>query len=323
MSRSPVPLPPRVRQPRGSDAPAVLRTTKRRRRPQPYPPSSRSQSLRPSPSRRACRRRSRWRPHPSRQPASDPPPAPVEARRLVDDDDDSIPEGWSVVDFSEGVPTELDSIAPAQRRQDDGVLRGISAIRRFFRTSETPVWFVSATAFNLLGIDRWVRSLGFVNYYDSFDGTPPGRVRARRTARRRRSTPSRRSATTSSATRRWSTTSSPGRRQGPLPHVRRGDRALAREAGLEVAFPPAALRHRLDSKIVTTQLGDEAGVPSVPNSWDGRRVRELRALADGAALGTALVVQTPYGDSGQTTFFVSTESDWHEHAGSSSARSSR
>ena len=40
---------------------------------------------------------------------------------------------------------------------------------------------------------------------------------------------------------------------------------LAGEAGLEVAFPSAALRKRLDSKIVTTRLGDEAGVPSVPN----------------------------------------------------------
>ena len=41
---------------------------------------------------------------------------------------------------------------------------------------------------------------------------------------------------------------------------------LAGELGLEVAFPPASLRHRLDSKIVTTQLGNEAGVPSVPNT---------------------------------------------------------
>jgi biotin carboxylase len=41
--------------------------------------------------------------------------------------------------------------------------------------------------------------------------------------------------------------------------------ALAAKAGLEVVHPPAALRHRLDSKIVTTQLGNEAGVQSVPN----------------------------------------------------------
>ncbi len=52
-------------------------------------------------------------------------------------------------------------------------LTGIPAIRNFFRTNTTPVYFVSATAFNLLGIDRWVRNFRFVNYYDSFDGTHP------------------------------------------------------------------------------------------------------------------------------------------------------
>ena len=41
-------------------------------------------------------------------------------------------------------------------------LRGIPEIRQFFRTNEVPVYFVSATAFNLLGIDRWVRSFRFV-----------------------------------------------------------------------------------------------------------------------------------------------------------------
>jgi len=52
-------------------------------------------------------------------------------------------------------------------------LRGIPEIRRFFRTNETPIYFISATAFNLLGIDRWVRHFRFVNYYDSFDGWHP------------------------------------------------------------------------------------------------------------------------------------------------------
>ena len=52
-------------------------------------------------------------------------------------------------------------------------LRGISEIRRFFRTNETPIWFVSATPFNLLGIDRWVRNFAYLNYYDSFDGRHP------------------------------------------------------------------------------------------------------------------------------------------------------
>jgi hypothetical protein len=51
-------------------------------------------------------------------------------------------------------------------------LKGIPEIRAFFRTNETPVYFVSPTAFNLLGIDRWLRGFFYINYFDSFEGHP-------------------------------------------------------------------------------------------------------------------------------------------------------
>jgi biotin carboxylase len=94
--------------------------------------------------------------------------------------------------------------------------------------------------------------------------------------------------------------------------------ACAAEAGLGVALPAAELRHRLDSEIVSTRLGEEAGVPSVPNVRNvlGRAggCDELVALAEGTGLGDDLVVQTPYGDSGKTTYFVRREADWDENA---------
>jgi biotin carboxylase len=91
--------------------------------------------------------------------------------------------------------------------------------------------------------------------------------------------------------------------------------ALAAELGLEIVHPAAALRERLDSKIVTTQLGNEAGVPSVPNVL-GRAssYAKLLALAAENGLGKDLVVQTPYGDSGKTTFFIASRADWKRHA---------
>ena len=96
------------------------------------------------------------------------------------------------------------------------------------------------------------------------------------------------------------------RREGGVRVLRRGDRGLCgRRPGWRWPCPPAELRHRLDSKIVTTQLGDEAGVPSVPNVLGrAESYEELLELAADAGLGDDLVVQTPYGDSGKTTFFV-------------------
>jgi biotin carboxylase len=90
---------------------------------------------------------------------------------------------------------------------------------------------------------------------------------------------------------------------------------ICRELGYDLILPPASLREHLDSKIVTTQLGNEAGAPSVPNvltkveDWAG-----LSAAAEKAGLGDELVVQTPYGDSGKTTFFISSEADWRKHS---------
>ena len=90
---------------------------------------------------------------------------------------------------------------------------------------------------------------------------------------------------------------------------------LAPELGLRIAHPPAALRKHIDSKTVTTRLAAEAGVPSVPNTL--ARVgsyEELTAAATRAGLGDDLVVQTPYGDSGRTTFFIHGQRDWDKAA---------
>ena len=184
-------------------------------------------------------------------------------------------------------------------------LRGIAEIRNFFRRNETPVYFVSATAFNLLGIDRWVRNFKFINYYDSFDGWHPNVFVPKE------QTP--RSFTSIEEICNYLLGHKEvvdyvgGRGGGKVAFLMFDEETetLANELGLQVAFPPAELRHRMDSKIETTRLGNEAGVPSVPNTM-GRATtyREVLDLATEAGLGSDLVIQTPYGDSGQTTFFV-------------------
>jgi hypothetical protein len=190
-------------------------------------------------------------------------------------------------------------------------LVGIPAIRHFFRTNEVPVYFVSATAFNLLGIDRWVRNFRFVNYYDSFDGWHPNVFVPKE--RGSRAFESIEDICNYLLGHKEVVDYVSGRGPGKVAFLMFDEEteALASELGLDVAFPPAELRHRLDSKIETTRLANEAGVPSVPNVM-GRASRfgDVLELASGAGLGDDLVIQTPYGDSGQTTFFVANERDW-------------
>jgi biotin carboxylase len=191
-------------------------------------------------------------------------------------------------------------------------LRGVSALREYFRTNQRPIYFVSPTAFNLLGINRWVRNFRYVCHYDSFDGGHPNVfVPADRRAPEFESIED-----ICNYLLRHPEVRSLVRSNGPaglVTFVMFDDEteALAAELGLRVAHPPAALRHRLDSKIVTTQLGNAAGVPSVPNVL-GRATSypELIELAATAGLGTDLVVQMPYGDSGKTTFFIASADGW-------------
>jgi hypothetical protein len=81
--------------------------------------------------------------------------------------------------------------------------------------------------------------------------------------------------------------------------------------GLDILLPKNSLVREIDSKIVTTEIGNQAGVHSVPNTLAKvSSFSELKQIAQQAGLGSRWVVQTAYGDSGKTTFFIDSESDY-------------
>jgi len=196
-------------------------------------------------------------------------------------------------------------------------LNGLSDVRAFFHTNATPLYFISPTPFNLLGIDRWVRNFFYLTYFDSFEGEH-SRVFVPR--RRDRIDFDSMGDVCNHLLRDPETLEFIARR-GPsgkacFVMLDEETQALAHEAGLEVMHPTAELRHRLGSKVVMTRLADEAGVSSVPHviapigSYD-----DLSALAQKAGLGDDLVVEAAYGDAGSTVFFVRGPRDWDHCAG--------
>ncbi len=218
-------------------------------------------------------------------------------------------------EVSVGTDAAFSAGSSAPRRR----LKNISEVRHFFRTNDVPIYFFGATPFNLLGLDRWVRNFTYITYYDAWDGAHP-----------RVFTPTHKpyqEFDSGEAINNWLLTNpeirafiDSGTPRGVRPKVAMvffdGETEdICRELGYDLILPPASLRQHLDSKIVTTRLGNEAGAPSVPNvltrvdDWAG-----LRAVAEEAGLGDELVVQTPYGDSGKTTFFISSEADWKKHS---------
>jgi hypothetical protein len=220
-------------------------------------------------------------------------------------------------------PSEISVATDAASASGSGTprrrLKNISEVRHFFRTNDVPILFFGATPFNLLGLDRWVRNFSYVSYYDAWDGAHP-----------RVFTPNEKpyqEFESGEEINNW-LLSNPEVRAFIDGRTPRGIRPkiamvffdsetekICDELGYDLILPQASLREHLDSKIVTTQLGNEAGAPSVPNvltkvkDWAG-----LCAAAENAGLGDELVVQTPYGDSGKTTFFISSEADWKKHS---------
>jgi len=194
-------------------------------------------------------------------------------------------------------------------------LRSLSDIYRFLRMNETPIYVVTPTPFNLLGLDEWVGGLEFINYFDIFDGRHPRVFVPPRTGPVEfKSMEDVANYLVAHPAFRARIRKKP-RGKAIFVMFDEETEELCAEAGVDVALPKAALRTRLDSKIETTRLGNEAGVASAPNTMGlASTYQELEALAAAAGLGSDLVVQTPYGDSGRTTFFVKSQADWDKYA---------
>ncbi len=192
-------------------------------------------------------------------------------------------------------------------------LQGMSDIRRFFHRYDKPIFFISATNFNLLGMDEWVKNFKFINYIDCYDGRHPNTFVPTEAPHPEFESIEDINNYLLEHKEVLEFTKSFGRHpKAVFLMFDNKTEKLAKEAGMNVWFPKARLRNRVDDKIETVRIGNKAGVPSVPNilikvnSYDDLRNKSKE-------LGQDLVIQTAYGDSGHTTFFISNEADFNNH----------
>ena len=195
-------------------------------------------------------------------------------------------------------------------------VRNVSDLRNVMHRNEQPIYFISATNFNLLGIDQWVRNLKFISYIDCFDGRHPNVfVPAKQ--------PHDEFASIEDINNHML------QHKDVIDHVtKRGGKpaatflmfdeeteGLCDELGIDVWFPQAKLRQRCDNKMETVRIGNKARVASVPNALArAPSYAELIKAAEKAGIGRDLVVQSAFGDSGHTTFFIANEQDFARHA---------
>jgi hypothetical protein len=194
-------------------------------------------------------------------------------------------------------------------------VRSMSDLLLLFHRNERPIYFISATNFNLLGIDRWVNRFRYISYIDCFDGRHPNVfVPAESPHEEFQSIED----INNYLLQHKDVVDFIERRGGkPVATFLMFDEKtekLARELGMEVWFPSAALRTRCDNKMETVRIGNKAGVHSVPNALEKvESYQHLMQIAERAKLGKDLVVQSAFGDSGHTTFFIASEADFDKH----------
>jgi len=213
-------------------------------------------------------------------------------------------------------PATRTKVKRATRKDGRRFLDGISDIRRYFYRNEIPTYFISATNFNLIGIDEWVRGFKYINYIDCFDGAHPNLFCPTEIPHR----PFSSIEDINNYLLQHKEVVDYIERRGPggkavFLFFDEATEGLCRQLGLEMCFPKASLREEVDDKVSATRIGDQAGVPSVPNVLaDVESYGDLSKAAAKAKLGHDLVVQTAFGDSGHTTFFIASENDFNEHA---------
>ena len=190
----------------------------------------------------------------------------------------------------------------------------ISRIAERLAASEQPIFYINRPSIHLLGVERWVPNLFSIRMRDIWDSNDP-RVFA----------PSKHPYTSLSheASVHWLLMNNEVRQfiadktpSGMRPKVvvfmhDQKTEDLCHELGYDIMAITVADRVRLDSKLLTTTLSEEAGLRNVPHVLTGVSSHaELLAVASDNDLGTRLVVQTDYGEAGAGTYFIDTEADF-------------
>ncbi len=194
-------------------------------------------------------------------------------------------------------------------------LKSISDIRRYFHNNKEPVYFISATNFNLLGIGDWVGNFRHINYINCFDGKQKNVfVPKEKFPRDFESIEDINNYLLEHKEVIDYLQSRGGKGTAAFLMFDEHTEEICEQLGLRVAFPPAKLRSRMDNKIETVRIGNKVGVPSVPNVLS--KVDNYEHLVEvSQPLGTNdLVIQSAFGDSGHTTYFVSNEDEYYKYA---------
>lgn len=197
------------------------------------------------------------------------------------------------------------------------VLNDIPDIRRYFYKNETPLYFISATNFNMLGADEWIKGFKFICHIECFDGQHPNVFSPKEEMPHDEFTcieDINNYLLQHPEVQAYLSSRKKGKSAGKAMFLMFDEKTekLAKKLGLQIMFPPAKMRTLMDNKVNTNRIAEKAGVPCVPYVLSPvLDYAHLKKVSK--SLGNDLVIQTPFGDSGHTTFFISNEEEFKKY----------
>ncbi len=193
----------------------------------------------------------------------------------------------------------------------------IIKIKNYFKADPPPYFFISPTNFNLITLHKWIKSWQDINYINCFDNSAKHCIIPKTSKHPyfesleqiNEYLLNHKDIEKLITTKTEQTTG-----KAIFLFFNENIEKICQRLNLDLILPPNKLVKHIDNKITTTQLGNEANVPSVNNFLD--KIDSYETLQKKAAehnLGNKLVIQTPFGDSGKTTFFISSEDDYNRY----------
>ena len=208
-------------------------------------------------------------------------------------------------------------ITPVKKASKTEALNGVPDIRRYFYKNEVPLYFISATNFNMLGADEWIKGFKFICHIECFDGQHPNVFSPKEEIPHDEFTcieDINNYLLQHPEVQDYLKTRKKGKNTGKAMFLMFDEKTekLAKKLGLQIMFPTAKMRTFMDNKVNTNRIAEKAGVPCVP--YVLTPVTDYTHLNKvSKSLGTDLVIQTPFGDSGHTTFFISNEEEFKKY----------
>src|SRR6201997_20834 len=148
-------------------------------------------------------------------------------------------------------------------------LTSIADIKEYFKANKTPIYFISATNFNLLGMDEWVNNFTFISHIDCFEGQHPHLFSPKTEVTHEEFTSIEdinNYLLTHPEVINYIKSRSVNGKAGKVLFLMFDEKTeqLAKVIGLDVCFPSAQLRSFLDNKVNTNRIAEKAGVACVP-----------------------------------------------------------